>query len=63
MMPQAPPAPIELRCPGCGRYLGTLDGVYFRSPPCACGLQLTIQATGKRLRQAVPCGGRILEVK
>lgn len=51
-----PLAPIELRCPGCNRYLGTLDGCYFRSPPCVCGLQITIQATGRRLRQGYPAG-------
>lgn len=64
MMPQSPPAPIELHCPGCGRYLGTVDGVYFRSPPCVCGLQITLEAFGKRRRALTPCGvGRELEVK
>lgn len=63
MLNQTQSGPIELRCPDCGRYLGTLEGTYFRSPPCVCGLQMTIQMVGKRARRTVACGPREIEVK
>lgn len=64
MQSSTPTPPIELRCPGCNRYLGTVDGAYFAAPPCSCGLQTTVRATGKRLRQGYPAGLlKELEVK
>jgi hypothetical protein len=39
--------PREIYCPWClaagrRRYLGTLDGDYFKAPPCSCGFQLEL---------------------
>jgi hypothetical protein len=48
---------IRLVCPGCGRFLVTVEGTSVECPPCSCGLQTTVKVTGKRLercRRPVP---------
>ncbi len=63
MTPSPPANAIEIRCPCCGAYLGTIEATYARFPPCKCGWQWIGEAVGKRARQTVetPCGP--IEVK
>lgn len=55
-----PPGAREIYCPWCAadgkrRYLGTLEGDYFRAPPCDCGFQLELTQRRKlpRNRQRI----------
>lgn len=64
MAMSAPPETARrMECPGCGKYLGTVEGVYSEYPPCQCGVQTTVKLTGRRGRASVqtPCGP--IEVK
>lgn len=57
-------ADVEIRCPACGRYLGTVDGTRLRCAPCTCGVQTTVEIVGKRARRlAIETPAGPLEVK
>lgn len=51
------PGPVRLVCPACGRFLLSFEGVSAELPPCSCGIQTSVRATGKRLGNwSRPCG-------
>jgi hypothetical protein len=61
-----PAGAVEIRCPCCGAYLGTIDaeGSFMRFPPCRqCGWQWVGEAVGKRARRCVETPAGRIEIK